>query len=269
MLADYHIHTKFSGDCESDPEALIVKALELGLGEICFTDHIDYDYPKEYGENIFLFDPVAYFAELNSLKDKYYGKLKIKIGVELGLNPDNDALNRQLISSYPFDFVIGSSHIVDNMDPYYSEYWTGKDITDCLMSYYEAVLRNVTYYEDYNIYGHLDYIRRYVPDRNYVYKDSDFKDITDMILKNIIAKGRGIELNTKGLAKGLTTFVPTISLLSRYKELGGEIITIGSDSHEVNKLGFAFKTAKDILLNTGFKYIASFEDRTPTFLPLN
>lgn len=269
MVADYHIHTSFSGDCDTDPRALVEKALQLGMNELCFTDHIDYDYPvDENGVNIFTFDPDAYFTTLTALKQEYAGRIKLKIGVELGLNEETDAANRALLASHPFDFVIGSSHIVDGMDPYYSSYWATGSVEECIMKYYEAVLKNVTYFEDYNVYGHMDYIRRYIPDRNYVYKDTDFSDITDMILKNIVAKGRGIELNTRGLSKGLTTFVPTISLLNRYRELGGEIVTIGSDSHDLKKLGFAFKTARDILLNTGFRYVASFENKIPTFMPL-
>ena len=90
-----------------------------------------------------------------------------------------------------------------------------------------------------------------------------------MIFKNIIYKGRGIELNTRGLTEGITNFIPTISLLKRYHDLGGEIITLGSDSHYLKNLGYAFTTAKDILINTGFKYISTFENRTPSFIPLN
>ena len=90
-----------------------------------------------------------------------------------------------------------------------------------------------------------------------------------MILKNIIEKGRGIELNTSGLSNGITSFVPTIALLERYHSLGGEIITLGSDAHRVPRLGFGFRTARDILINTGFKYIAAFEQRKATFVPID
>ena len=118
------------------------------------------------------------------------------------------------------------------------------------------------------MYGHLDYVRRYVPDKSYVYVDEDFYEITDMILKNIIARGRGIELNTRSLADGFTTYIPTISLLERYRKLGGEIVTVGSDSHSLSNLGYGFKTAMDILINTGFKYITTFENRKAAFVPL-
>ena len=269
MIADYHIHTHFSSDCDVNPEDHIKKAIEEGMTEICFTDHMDYDYPEENGKTMFILDTDSYFEELKSLKIKYTDLIRIKIGIELGLNPSNEEKNSALVKSYPFDFVIGSSHIVNGMDPYYPEYWNNRDTKDAIMDYYKAILRNVTTYDDYDVYGHLDYIRRYVKDKDYVYIDDDFYDITEMILKNIIAKGHGIELNTRGLANGVTHFVPTISLLKRYKELGGEIVTVGSDSHFTKSLGYAFRTAKDILINTGFKYVTTFEDRIPTFAPLN
>jgi histidinol-phosphatase (PHP family) len=268
MIGDYHVHTNFSSDCTSAPEELVEKALLLGMNEICFTDHVDFDYPLVNGEKLFNIDVKKYFDELTAVKDKYRGRIKIKIGVELGLNPSTNSMNKEFVHSADFDFIIGSSHIVNGIDPYYAEYWEGKTTKDAIMEYYEAILKNVTICEDYDVYGHLDYIRRYVRDKEYVYTDSDFYEITDMIFKNIISKGHGIELNTRGITDGITNFIPTITLLKRYHDLGGEIITLGSDSHKVKNVGYAFKTAKDILINTGFKYITTFENRTPSFISI-
>lgn len=268
MISDYHVHTYFSTDSEALPEEYIEKAVSLGMKELCFTDHVDYDYPPENGKQLFMIEPGEYFARLSELRDKYADSIKIRIGVEMGLNPECDLPNAKLTSGYPFDFVIGSSHIVDGSDPYYPAFWENKSPSQCIKEYYESILRNVTFYNDYDVYGHLDYIRRYVPDKSFVYINSDYRDIVDMILKNIIAKGHGIELNTRKLSNGLTPFLPTISLLKRYKDLGGEIVTVGSDAHYVKDLGYGFATARDILLNTGFRYVASFENRTPAFTPL-
>ncbi len=268
MIGDYHVHTSFSTDSEVSPADHINKAVSLGMKEICITDHVDFDYPQENGSTMFRVDPEEYFDTLGKLKLEYSNVIKVKIGIELGLNPEIDGINTQFVKSYPFDFVIGSSHIINEKDPYYPEYWENRSTKDCIMEYFQAILRNVTAYDDYDVYGHLDYIRRYIPDREYVYNDNDFYDITEMILKNIIAKGHGIELNTRGLTKGLTTFVPTITLLKRYRELGGEIITLGSDAHYVKNLGYAFKTAQDILINCGFRYVASYDSRNISFIPI-
>lgn len=268
MINDFHIHTHFSSDCQVNPEEYVERAISLGMKEICFTDHVDFDYPQENGQEMFKVDVDRYFSELSALKEKYADNLKIKIGIELGVNPSIYEQNRQFIASHPFDFIIGSSHIVDGIDPYSLYYWENRPIDDGIMAYYEAILRNVTFYNDYDVYGHLDYVRRYVRDKSYVYNDSKFYDITEMILKNIISKGHGIELNTRGLQEGFTPYIPTIAILERYRQLGGEIITIGSDSHKLRNLGYGFKTARDILINSGFKYFTSFENRKPTFVPL-
>lgn len=268
MIGDYHIHTHFSSDCEVDPKEYIEKAIEMGMKEICFTDHVDFDYPVIDDEELFRIDADSYFEELSELRWMYRNKIKLKVGIELGLNPSIYDVNREFLSKYPFDFVIGSSHVVNGTDPYYPSYWDMRSPKDAILEYYEAILKNVTLFNDYDVYGHLDYVRRYVPDKSYVYVDEDFYDITEMILKNIIAKGHGIELNTRSLADGFTTYIPTIALLERYKKLGGEIVTVGSDSHYLNNLGYGFKTARDILLNTGFKYITTFEGRKATFVPL-
>ena len=268
MINDYHIHTHFSSDCDVNPNEYIERAMKRGMKEICFTDHLDLDYPAENGLEMFKLDLDKYFEEMSSIRWNYKDSIKIKIGIEMGINPEIYSECTELIHKYPFDFVIGSSHMVNGIDPYYPTFWENRKIHDCIMEYYEAILRNVTFYNEYDVYGHLDYVRRYVRDKSYVYVDSDFYDITEMILKNIIAKGHGIELNTRSLADGLTTYIPTITLLERYKRLGGEIITVGSDSHKLNNLGYGFSTARDILINTGFKYITTFENRKPTFIPL-
>lgn len=268
MINDYHIHTHFSSDCQVNPEEYIERAISRGIKELCFTDHVDFDYPVENGNEMFKIDVEQYFAQLSELKERYNDSIKIKIGVELGVNPSIYDKNRDFVKAHPFDFVIGSSHIVNGIDPYSPSYWENKDIDEGIMEYYEAILHNVTFYNDYDVYGHLDYVRRYVRDKSYVYVDSKFYDITEMILKNIISKGHGIELNTRGLQEGFTPFIPTIVILERYKQLGGEIVTIGSDSHKLRNLGYGFKTAKDILINAGFKYYTSYKDRKPTFIPL-
>lgn len=268
MIGDYHVHTKFSSDCNSEPEELIKKAISLGMNEICFTDHVDFDYPPENGQTIFRINTKEYFNTLAALRDSYKNRIKIKIGIELGLNPSIEEMNSSFVKSNDFDFVIGSSHIINGNDPYYPEFWEGKSIKEAVMSYFEAILRNVTTYENYDVYGHLDYIRRYIPDKEYVYVDNDFYEITEIIFKNIIFKGKGIELNTRALTSGITNFIPTITLLKRFRDLGGEIVTLGSDSHYVKNLGYAFTTAKDILINTGFRYVTTFEHRTPSFIKL-
>lgn len=270
MLPDYHTHTHFSTDSIALPKEHLQKALDLNMKEIGITDHIDYDYVgvDENGNQKYVFDPNKYFAELLPIKERFSEKIALKIGVEIGLNPCNSEKNKLLTSSFPFDYVIGSTHIIDYVDPYEDEYWEGKTTEECLNRFFEATLVNAKSSDDYDVFGHIDYINRYIRDKNFVYSFDDYKDITEEILRAIIERGHGIELNTRGLVKGVLGFVPTIQLLYMYKKLGGEIITVGSDAHATGNIGFGFKSALQILCEHNFKYITTFSERKPSFLPI-
>ena len=114
MLWDTHMHTAFSTDSEASPESMIKASIELGLGGICITDHMDYDYPKEHPEDEpeFILDTPVYFPTIQKLGQQYKDKIKVLTGIELGLQPHLAAKHQKLISRYDFDFVIGSSHVI-------------------------------------------------------------------------------------------------------------------------------------------------------------
>ena len=123
MLYDTHMHTHHSGDSEAAVQDMIESAIRKGLDGICFTDHFDYDYPDE--PDLFLLDFDSYYQEIMSLQEKYKGRFPILWGVEIGLQPQIVDVNRRTSSRYPFDFVIGSSHVVHGVDPYYPKYYEG------------------------------------------------------------------------------------------------------------------------------------------------
>lgn len=262
-LSDYHIHTSYSSDSSEEPENIIKHALELGLDEICFTDHIDLDYPEteEYENPAFVFDTEAYYKELSFMQDKYFEQINIKIGVELGLMPYLAARNEAVATSVPFDFIIGSTHQIDGRDPYYPEFWAGRSCEEVVAEYFEKTLENVRSFTNYDIYGHLDYITRYAPDKSYHFDYRKHSEIIDCILKEIIYTGHGIEINTSPLNKGLSRTNPCMEIVKRYRELGGEIITIGSDAHIASNVGGHFDVARDILLSCGFKHYTLFSQR--------
>ena len=147
----------------------------------------------------------------------------------------------------------------------YPEYFYDKTETEGYRLYFESILDNVTCIKDYDVYGHLDYVVRYGPSKsgNYIFKD--YSDVFEAILKQIISDGKGIEINTGGLYKGLTFPHPKIEILKLYKELGGELITIGSDAHTPNYIGYGFDTAENLLKECGFKYYCTFKARKPIF----
>ena len=115
IQADYHVHTSFSGDCNIAPRIMIERALSLGLTHLCLTDHMDYDYTD--GDLCFEFDPKVYFEQLLPLKEEFADRIDLRIGIELGLQPYLTKKHHNLIFSYPFDFIIGSVHLVNGKDP--------------------------------------------------------------------------------------------------------------------------------------------------------
>ncbi len=266
MLWDTHMHSSFSGDSESAPEEMIQGAIQKGLSGICFTDHMDMDYPED--PNPFLLNLPEYETKICALRDEYEDSFPINFGIELGLQPHLEATNNEIIAAHDFDFVIGSSHLVDHIDPYFPEYYEGRTEAEAYRRYFEYILENLACDVDFDVYGHIDYVVRYGPNKNKFYNYRDYADIIDEILKTLIKKDKGIEINTGGLKYGLGHPNPTEEILQRYHELGGEIITIGADAHRPEHIGFDFDKVPQILKDAGFQYYTVFTARVPSFIRL-
>lgn len=270
IFADYHTHSSFSTDSQIPMEDMIKRAISLGLTTICFTDHMDYDFP--YGnEGTFTFSPISYVSCIKELQELYKNQICICMGIELGMQPHLVTKCQELIYTYPFDFVICSSHLVNGIDPYNKEFWTDsseKSIKDSITSYFQSIIDNLLVYTDFDVYGHLDYIIRYIPCKSFAYHTSDYWDLIDVILKRILSIQKGIEINTAGYKYGLEEPNPTTTIIKRYLELGGEIITIGSDGHCPEHLAYAFDKAETLLSSLGVKYYTIFKDRKPEWIPI-
>ncbi|MDO4189673.1 MAG: histidinol-phosphatase HisJ family protein [Lachnospiraceae bacterium] len=272
ILSDFHIHSSNSGDSETKLQAQIESAISKGIKHLCITEHMDFDYPlppKGYEDETcnFILDGETYFSEYNQMKHLLCSdEFHLYFGVELGLQLHVNDMNKDFVNKYPFDFVIASSHVFDNSDPYFPPFWEGKNELDILRRYFESIYENICNYDDFDIYGHLDYIIRYGKDKGKNFKYSLFSDEIDSILKKLIEMGKGIEINTGGLKNGLKYPNPNPEILKRYKELGGEIITVGSDAHTPEYVGYKFDVALNLLLDCGFNYITIFKDRKPIFI---
>lgn len=266
MLWDTHMHTHFSGDSDALPEDMVHTAIQLGLDGICITDHMDYDYPEE--PELFLLDLENYYNGIASLQSKFEQTLPIRYGIEIGLQPHVAAENNNVTKSYPFDFVIGSSHVVHHADPYYGRFYENRTEEEAYLEYFDSILENLSTNVDFDVYGHLDYVVRYGPNKNLFYSYHKYAEVIDEILRKLIEQGKGIELNTAGFKYGLGHPNPTEDILQRYHELGGEILTIGADAHKPEHVAYDFDKVPDILKNAGFSYYTVFHKRTPEFIPL-
>ncbi len=270
MLADCHVHSEFSSDSQAPVTAMLAQAISKGMKYFYLTDHHDIDFPIDAAGGLdFQLNTPRYLDRLQELSMEYSDQITIQKGVELGLMSHiTDKLNAY-ISQYDFDFVIGSSHLVRGIDPYYPEYYEGRTQTEAYREYFESIYENALAYQNYDVYGHLDYVVRYGPTKNQDWNFHDYKDIFEAILRTLIEQGKGIEINTAGLYKGLGYPHPHRDILTLYRELGGEIITVGSDAHTPEHFGYGFDVAKALLLSCGFRYYTLFHHRKPEFYVLD
>ncbi len=262
ITADLHTHTSFSTDSSQPMEDAVLTMIGKGLKTVCFTEHMDMDYPG--GE--FLLDTTAYREMLFRLRNKYAGKLEILFGVELGLMDYLAPRLREYASGWDFDFIIGSSHLVDGIDPYEPDYFGKFGDKNGILRYFESILANIRAFDDFDVYGHLDYVVRYSKAK--AYSPTDYAELIDEILKTLVSMGKGVELNTAGLKYGLGFAHPHPDILRRYKELGGEIITVGSDGHKSEHYAWDFDRASGILKQAGFEYYTIFRGRKPEMIRL-
>lgn len=270
-LYDLHLHSKFSSDSESNPEEIVLNAADMGLSGICFTDHNDFNYFSPDGKSVFDLDQESYYEYLSGLKEKNKDKLDILIGIEQGLTPGAADLIENFDKENKYDFIIGSTHVVDGIDPYYIDFWSEREPKERIRRYFENVYDSVCNISNFDVYGHLDYIVRYVPG-NHTRGQIGIMlpyDLIREILKTLIEKGKGIEINTAGAWKSnIGDYNPNTSILKMYKDLGGEIITVGADSHKAGDVGRLVKEANGLLIETGFKYSTVFRNRKPEFITL-
>ena len=258
-MFDYHMHSTVSFDGHDSGLAMAVAAKEAGLKEICFTDHIDHDCDAE-GRSM-VFDPGVYSAEYDNLE---VAGLKIRRGVEYGLKPYNKETMQKDLQLRNFDFVLGSVHFVNEQDIYYKEFWQGKTVEQAVGLFLEETLMCVQHHDDYDVLGHLSYIckARAHPDPKPLYL-KDHREIVDEILKILVQKGKGMEINTSGVDR-CGDFLPREEFFRRFKELGGEIVTIGSDAHNTQRVGQYAGQASEMMKDI-FGYVCTFEGRKPIF----
>lgn len=261
-IVDCHVHSNFSLDSMVPPETIVQEAKKKGLAGITITDHIDFDYPHRPEEACF--DPHERFLRLSKLQ-KTFPDIKILQGLELGIQPHVIEKSSAFVQENFFDLVINSTHVVDSVDVcrrHLNESWTKEEVYH---RYLLAVYDSVRLFDDFDIVGHIGFITRYVSYADPSLKYSDHADILDTILTTLIHKGKGIEVNTAGYSYKLNTPHPSYDILKRYKELGGTVLTLGSDAHTLGQIGDHFSLVLQKLTAIGFKYVCYFEKRKPVF----
>ena len=280
MKTDYHVHTAFSDDSNYDMEQVIQDAIKLNIDELCFTDHVDYGIKKDWdepGKMIYRIggsgepkkmalvnvDYPKYYETIAKLQSKYKDQIKIKLGLEFGMQRHTIHKHDSLFKCYPFDFIILSVHQINDQEFWTNDFQKGKTQDEYIMEYYNEILYLVKHYKNYSVLGHLDLINRYDPLGPYPFEK--IKPILTEIFNIVINDNKGIEINTSSHRYGLTDLTPSIDILKLYKELGGTIITIGSDSHKPEHLGAYIDETKDILKELGFSSFCTYNKMKPNY----
>lgn len=264
-MKDCHIHTNISNDGISSIEEYLKYASIIGVDEITFTEHYD-DYTG-LETKLRTLDVLDYYNKYLLYKNDNI--LKTNFGIEIGLQPGLVNEIENMTTQYPFDFIIGSSHITCKKDMAMDKsFFDGYSRKEAYLRYFKEVLQNIILYNQFDVYGHLDYVVRYGGYASKKIEYSEFKEILDEILINLIKKDKGIEINTSGIRYGLGNPHPNIDVIKRYKELGGKIITMGSDAHKIQDLAKNFNEAFDILEDVGYKEVAIYHNRIPDFVKI-
>lgn len=273
MFVDYHVHTDYSDDSDYPMEDVVKDAIRLGMDEICFTDHVDYGAKVDWdsGEKIpycagllmVNVDYPAYATEIRRLRDQYADQITVKMGLEFGMQKHTVPQFEALYKRYPFDFIILSVHQIEDKGFWSQEFQQGRTQKEYNERYYEELLYLVKHYQNYSVLGHLDLVLRY--DKLGIYPFRYVKHYVEEILAEVIRNGKGIEINTSSHRYGLSVATPSREILTMYHEMGGKILTLGSDSHAPAHLGTYMEESKKLLKEIGFQHFCTFEKMQPHF----
>lgn len=272
-LIDYHIHSVCSDDGRDPMPDMARASRYAGVSFLCFTDHVDLDY-FESGipdPDCFLNRRQMRAAYRQTLKAVPEG-LKVFLGVELGEGNHDPARAKAIAASKEFDFVLGSLHNVRGMMDFYGLVYESEEYCKEMLDRYMEELLELSKLDFYDSMAHIGYPVRYLHRAGFMDMAINMRsygsELTE-IFKNLIQNGRGIEINTSGYRdEHIGGPIPSADVLRRYRELGGELITIGSDAHSVSQAGVGLRSGMELLRQLGFLYVTVYENRKPQFIKL-
>lgn len=265
VLFDNHTHSCYSVDSITPLDEAVDFAKRRGLGGICFSEHYDFDVPE--GTLSYKFDPIEQQKAIDEMI--LQSGFNILKGVEVGMQPHCIDEMEELVSSYNFDSVIGSLHFIDGTDPFHGNYYIPYNYKEAYGHYLEVIDRCISGFDNFDILGHFDYIARYAPYPECSITYSEFGDQLDSILKRLAQNGKTFEINTKTYLN-VNGRQPVLDpmLLIRFRELGGEFISFGSDAHEKERIGENFELFVPLIKSCGIRYSVHYEKRRAVPTPL-
>lgn len=269
IIADYHTHS-ISPDARQPMENMCQAALDRGLTEIAVTDHFEFYDPDYTGKEPLLFNDDYlndYFRQYDACVEKFEGRLAVRSGMEAGQTIANPAYAADILSRHRYDYVIGSIHKLYNVDLSFKRY--SDKTNDGLLIKDLELLYQLAAKGDFDCMGHIDLIKRYAFRQGERVSLMKFPSEVADVLKRLIERGKGIEVNTSGLRQGLGETLPGLDILKLYRSLGGEILVVGSDAHSDRDVAADFGTVRELVLAAGFTKLAHYENRQCSFYPID
>ena len=278
-LIDCHTHTQFSVDSDADINECVKRACGLGLSAYAITDHCECNrfyskehYPDETTYQYFDFgvDFENSVSAVTKLKEQYSGKTELLCGTEMGQATHNYEVAEKIVSDKRLDFVLASMHQLPKTEDFcfidYTEYTLDGIYKLCERYFIE--INRLCAWGRFDVLAHLTYFMRYLSKAKIDVDISRFDDIIADSFRLLAQNGKGIEINTSGLRQGFGATFPDLKYVRMFRELGGEVLSIGSDSHTVEDIGANVSDAADIAKAAGFRYLAYFKERKPVFIPI-
>lgn len=262
-IFDSHTHSENSFDGDHSVTFMCERAIEKGISGICVSDHCELrDYEKDrYEVRI-----VQSVFDTKKARDIFKGRLAIMAGIELSDVLFDLSLTQHVLDQFPFDSVLVSQHNTEQGDDiYYSNFkeWTSEELDEYLTWYFTYLLK-VAKSAKFDVIAHLTYPLRYITGTHKISVNMQrYYDIIEEILRTIAQTGRALEINTSGLRQPLGETLPSMPYVKRFKELGGEYITLGSDAHDADSLGCGIDAGMQMLLDAGFSYFTFYKQRQP------
>lgn len=260
MKQNYHMHSLFS-DGKAPMEAMMAAAVAAGITHAAATDHHDLlldDYRID--------DPAAYTATVDRCR-QLCPQLQIARGLEVDYRPETWARMQQQLPLFHLDFILLSLHFIDGVDPAVEAYFEGRTQRQGYRLYLERLAQMLQAVDGPFVLGHITYVSKFISFQDTVLRYSDYPDELDTVLHLAVEKGFGIEINSSGLRNN-AGLLPGVDIVRRYRELGGEILTLGSDCHHVEHVDFGLTEAHEAALAAGFRHVAAYQEQKPIFLPI-
>ncbi len=264
---DCHVHSYYSSDSNSNPELIILTAIENGIKHLCFTDHLDFDKDGNCSLN-----HDACFNEISELKQKYKGYISVQVGIEVDYNEIYEDKASKILSLHDYDYVINSTHFVNFVNVYHPEYFYDKSREQAYGDYLRVVHKSVHAKYHYDAIGHFGYVFRTSPYLPKLLIDGEFSDLIDEILSTVISKNAILEINSKikGRKQQINIVnspcLPSPDILTRYYNLGGRKITFGSDAHNVEHVCKGYLPITVLAKEIGFSGYTVINDKKESII---